>query len=66
MGKLVKYVKGVFKEGKRVRWPKRAEFWGNIAVVLSITVIVALFLAFDDFIASKLLGLLEEAFANWK
>ena len=66
MGKLGKYVKGVFSEGKKVRWPKKAEFWGNIAVVLTITVVVALFLAFDDFVAAKILGLLERAFKNFK
>lgn len=66
MTKAGKYFKGVVKEGKRVRWPKGAELWGNVAVVLVITIVTALFLAFDDFIASKLLGALEDIFSGFK
>ncbi len=65
MSKASKYFKGVVKEGKRVRWPKGADLWTNIAVVLIIVIITALFLAFFDFVATKLLGLLEEAFSNF-
>ena len=42
MSKFSNYLKGVVKEGKRVRWPKGAELWKNVAVVL-VVVIVSLF-----------------------
>ena len=34
MSKFSNYLKGVVKEGKRVRWPKGADLWANVAVAL--------------------------------
>ena len=65
MSKFSNYLKGVVKEGKRVRWPKGAELWKNVAVVLVVVIVAAVFLALDDFISTKLLSLLEEAFKNF-
>ena len=65
MSKYSNYLKGVVKEGKRVRWPKGADLWANVAVVLVVVVLAAGFLALDDFVATKLLSLLEEAFKNF-
>ena len=65
MSKFSNYLKGVVKEGKRVRWPKGAELWTNVAVVLVVVTAAAGFLALDDFISTNLLSLLEEAFKNF-
>lgn len=65
MSKFSNYLKGVVKEGKRVRWPKGVELWKNVAVVLVVVIVAAGFLALDDFISTKLLSLLEEAFKNF-
>ena len=65
MSKFSNYLKGVVKEGKRVGWPKGAELWKNVAVVLVVVIVAAGFLALDDFISTKLLSLLEEAFKNF-
>ena len=65
MSKFSNYLKGVVKEVKRVRWPKGVELWKNVAVVLVVVIVAAGFLALDDFISTKLLSLLEEAFKNF-
>lgn len=59
-----KYVKEVVKEGKRVRWPKREELWPSIAVVLVITIFVALFLALEDLTAQNIINQLKDAFGK--
>ena len=64
MSKLTKYFKGVAKEGKRVRWPKKNELWGSIAVVVAVTLFAALCLAASDALTAELLGQLEDAFSS--
>ncbi len=64
MSKLSKYFKGVAKEGKRVRWPKKHDLWASIAVVVCVTFFAALCLALSDGLTAKLLGQLEDAFSN--
>ncbi len=64
MYKIKKYFKGVVKEGKRVRWPKKHELWSSIAVVVCVTVFAALCLAASDALTAKLLGQLEDAFSS--
>lgn len=59
-----KYLKEVVKEGKRVRWPKRDELWPSIAVVLVITIFVALFLALEDLTAQSIINQLKDAFGK--
>jgi len=59
-----KYLKEVVKEGKRVRWPKREELWPSIAVVLVITIFVALFLALEDLTAQNIINQLKDAFGK--
>lgn len=64
MNKLKKYFKGVVKEGKRVRWPKKHDLWTSIAVVVCITFFAALCLAASDALTAELLGQLEDAFSS--
>lgn len=59
-----KYLKEVYKEGKRVRWPKRDELWPAIAVVIIITVFCALCLAFEDLVAQNIINQIKSAFGR--
>lgn len=64
MGKTKKYLQGVVKEGKRVRWPSRETILKSLGVVLVISIIAALWLSLDDFIAGKLLQILRDTFSK--
>ncbi|MCI6358260.1 MAG: preprotein translocase subunit SecE [Erysipelotrichaceae bacterium] len=64
MGKTKKYLQGVVKEGKRVRWPSRETVLKSLGVVLVISIIAALWLSLDDFIAGKLLQILRDTFSK--
>ena len=59
-----KYMKEVVKEGKSIRWPKREELWPAIAVVICITVFVAIFLALEDLTAQNIINQLKQAFGK--
>ncbi len=60
----VKYMKEVVKEGKRVRWPKREQLWPAVAVVICISIFVALFLALEDLTAASIISQLKNAFGG--
>lgn len=64
MGKTKKYLQGVVKEGKRVRWPSRETVLKSLGIVLVISIIAALWLSLDDFIAGKLLQILRDTFSK--
>jgi len=57
-------MKEVVKEGKRVRWPKREQLWPAVAVVICISVFVALFLALEDLTAASIISQLKNAFGG--
>ena len=59
---LKSYAKGVVKEGKRVRWPKREVLIPSIIVVVVITVFAALVLFAEDAAGNKIIQLLRDAF----
>ncbi len=61
---LGKYAKGVVKEAKRVRWPKREILIPSIIVVLVIAIIVGLLLFAEDLAGKKLIDILSDAFAG--
>ena len=61
---LGKYAKGVVKEAKRVRWPKRETLIPSIIVVLVIAIIVGLLLFAEDLAGKKLIDILSDAFAG--
>ena len=64
MGKTKKYFQGVLKEGKRVRWPNRETILKSLGVVLVITIVVALWLSLDDYIAAVLIKVLQNTFSK--
>lgn len=64
MGKTKKYLQSVVKEGKRVRWPNRETILKSLGVVLVITIVVALWLSLDDYIAAVLIKVLQNTFSK--
>ena len=58
------YAKGVVKEGKRVRWPKRDVLIPSIIVVIVIATVAGLLLFAEDAAGAKLIGLLKDAFKS--
>ena len=64
MKKITGYVKGVFKEGKRIKWPKKDVFLPWVAVVLCITIFAAIFLAIEDYAGGILVAQLRQAFES--
>ncbi len=64
MGKTKKYLQGVVKEGKRVRWPNRETVLKSLGVVLFITIVAALWLSLDDLIAANLIKILQDTFTK--
>ena len=65
-GNPITYFKGVARESKRVRWPKKDIFLPAVGVVVLITVIAALFLVLEDLAAGTLIEQLIEAFKLMK
>ena len=60
------YAKGVVKEGKRVRWPKRDVLIPSIIVVVVISVLTALLLWGEDVAGNKLIQILTDSFNDLK
>lgn len=58
------YFKGVVKEGKRVRWPKREVLIPSIAVVIIIAAVAGLILFAEDAAGARLISILKDAFKN--
>ncbi len=59
---LKSYFKGVVKEGKRVRWPKRDVLIPSIIVVVIIAVFAALVLFAEDSAGNKIIQIMKDAF----
>ena len=59
MYKIKRYFKGVFKQGKMVRWPSSKELLSYFAIVVSVIVFSAVACSIDDFIIVKILGILD-------
>ena len=59
---LKSYAKGVVKEGKRVRWPKRDVLIPSIIVVVIIAVFVAMVLFGEDAAGNKIIQIMKDAF----
>ena len=56
------YFKGVAKEAKRVRWPKRDELIPSIIVVIIIAAVAGLLLFGEDAAGARLIAILKDAF----
>ena len=61
---LKSYAKGVVKEGKRVRWPKRDVLIPSIVVVILIAAIAGLILFAEDAAGARLIKILKDAFQS--
>ena len=59
------YAKGVVKEGKRVRWPKRDVLIPSIVVVILIAGIAGLLLFAEDAAGARLIAILKDAFSGF-
>ena len=58
------YAKGVVKEGKRVRWPKRDVLIPSIIVVVVIAAFTGILLFGEDAAGNKLIQILRDAFTS--
>ena len=64
MKKIIGYFKGVGREAKRIKWPKKEAFLASIAVVIGITVFAAIFLVLEDYAGGILVAQLRDAFES--
>lgn len=58
----INYFKGVVREAKRVRWPKKEQFLPAISIVLCITIFAAIVLSLEDLAGQSLVEQLRKAF----
>lgn len=58
------YTKGVVKEAKRIRWPKRDVLVPSIIVVIIIALFAGFLLFAEDAAGAKLIEILKDAFAS--
>lgn len=61
-----KYTSEVIKEGKRVRWPKKEQFFPVLVAVVIICLFTALILSVEDWAAGTLIGQLKSLFSGLK
>lgn len=61
-----KYTEEVIKEGKRVRWPKKEQFFPALVTVIVICVFAALVLSLEDFLAGTIINNLKDWFSGLK
>ncbi len=57
-----KYSQEVIKEGKRVRWPKKEQFFPTLIAVIIVCAFTALILTIEDWGAGTLIGQLKQLF----
>ena len=60
------YAKGVVKEAKRVRWPKRETLIPSIIVVIVIATVAGLLLMAEDWAGNSIIQILKDAFSSMK
>lgn len=61
-----KYTQEVIKEGKRVRWPKKEQFFPALITVIIICVFAALVLSLEDLVAGTLINTIKDWFSSLK
>lgn len=64
MYRIKRYFQGVWKQAKKVRWPKKKELMQAVGVVLVVIAFAAVCLMIDDLLVSKLLQGLDDAFPS--
>ena len=60
------YAKGVVKEAKRVRWPKRDVLIPSIIIVIIIATFFGLLLMAEDWAGNSIIQILKDAFSSMK
>ncbi|MCB9499921.1 MAG: preprotein translocase subunit SecE [Erysipelotrichaceae bacterium] len=60
----ITYFKGVNREAKRIRWPKKEQFFPSLGVVLCIMVFAAIFLFIEDSASRSIIDTLKSAFES--
>ena len=60
------YAKGVVKEAKRVRWPKRDVLIPSIVVVIIIATLFGLLSMAEDWAGNSIIQILKDAFSGMK
>jgi preprotein translocase SecE subunit len=60
------YFKGVYREGKRVRWPDRQSLVTTIGIVLIITIFAGICLSLSDLLSTSIIDQLRQAFESIK
>lgn len=64
MRKIKGYFKGVAIEARRVRWPHKKELLVAVLTVCIISIIAALVIFFEDWIAAQIIAAFENANPN--
>ena len=64
MYKIKRYFQGVWKQAKMVRWPSRKDLGSYVAVVLGVVCFAAICMVIGDFVVSRLLQTLDQAFPS--
>ncbi len=62
-GTPITYFKGVAREAKRIRWPKKEIFLSSIAVVICISIFAGIFIVLEDLAGGTLIDQLRNAFS---
>ncbi len=63
-GTPITYFKGVVREGKKIRWPKKEVFLPSIAVVICIAIFAGIFIVLEDLAGGSLIEQLRNAFSS--
>ena len=62
MYKIKRYFQGVWKQGKKVRWPKKKELGAAVTVVLVVVCFASICMMIDDFLISGIITSLDKSF----
>jgi len=62
MKSVLRYFRGVAREGKRVKWPTSDVFFSSMIVVIIISVFAGIFLSIEDYAANIIIEQLRLAF----
>lgn len=63
-GSPITYFKGVSREAKRIKWPKKDQFLPAIATVIVIAAFAAIFLSLEDLAAGSIIEAIQNAFSS--
>lgn len=64
MYKIKRYFQGVWKQAKKVRWPKKKDLLSAVSVVLVVVSFAAVCMLINDALISELLKNLDKSFPS--